>query len=246
MPNLSAAFLAGVLLAGVSLPAAAQWIGAPGGSDSTSTGDSGTSSSAPQAATPATPTMAPAAPAPMTAAPASPGFSSPGLSTDSFGGSPLPGSMGMMPGPATPVPAGPSPADMADCQTQVTKLRTDLENRNEALRKAASKKLPPSELCPMFRNFVSSQQRFYSYLVANKSKCGVPDEAIKGLKDNAGSVTSIRDKVCQAAAAQQQGGPSGPPVQGAVSQGLGLSSGLPSTATAKGGVFDTLGGDALR
>lgn len=247
---LSSALLAGALLASLGAgPAAAQWIGAPGGSDS-----SATSSTPPAATTPATPAMAPAT-APATAAPASrsatTGAMAPGtdgfVSPDAFGGAPaMGGGMGMMPGPAAPAPAGPSQADMADCQTQVTKLRGDLEGRNEALRKAATKKLPAGELCPLFRNFVSSQQRFYNYLVANKSKCGVPDEAIKSLKENSGSVTSIRDKVCQAAAMQQQGGPSGPPPQGAISQGLGLSSGLPSTATAKGGVFDTLGGDALR
>lgn len=253
--HLPAALLTGALLAVLCAgPAAAQWIGAPANTDATST-DSGATPAAPAPA-PTTPTAAPATapvatPAPMSG-PSSSIMVSPGFGGgDGFGAAPaMPGAMpglggpGMAPGGAAP--AGPSAADMNECQTQVTKLRGDLESRNEVLRKAASKKMPASELCPLFRNFVTSQQKFYNYLVANKSKCGVPDEAIKGLKENGGSVVSIRDKVCQAAAMQEKGGPAGPPPQGAVSQGLGLSSGLPSTATAKGGVFDTLGGDALR
>lgn len=261
--GVAAALVAGLVVAvGFSLPAQAQWIGAPGGSSDAGASD-GASSSAP--ATPAPAATAPAATAPAASAAeplpnpvtgsAAPdaGFSAaPGVMPGAMPDAGLPAmgapggfspGMGMMPTPTRP--AGPSPEDIAVCQTQVTKLRTDLETRNGALRKAADRKRPPTELCPLFRNFVSSQQKFYDYLTANKTKCGVPGEAINDLKSNLTQVASIRDKVCEVAAAGPPPGAGGPPPQGAISQGLGLTSGLPTTSP-KGGVFDTLGGDALR
>lgn len=170
-------------------------------------------------------------PAPQTT---SPGIA-PGFSTGGFT-------------PATPMPQQANP-DMADCQRQVEKLRGDLEARGESIQKAAKGKRPPSELCPLFRNFANAQQGFYDYLTTNKAKCGVPDDVLKKIKENVASVTSTRNRVCEVAKVQESGGgagPGGPPAQGSVSAGLGLPSGLPSMAAPPGGVFDTLGGDALR
>ncbi|MDQ0512687.1 hypothetical protein [Ancylobacter amanitiformis] len=223
----------GVLLVGglLASPAGAQWIGTPGG-----TGEA--AATAPPELPAPTSVAVPAAPPAV--APAAPSMS--GAVPDGFAGGFAPAPGGMAPTPQT----GPNAADVADCQSNVTKLRDDLESRNETLRKAADKKVPPSELCPLFRNFVSAQQKFYNYLNTNKTKCGVPGEVLTGLKKNSGQVAGIRDKVCKAAQLEKSGGGGGPPPQGALSSGLGLSSGLPPTGTAKGGVFDTLAGDALR
>ncbi|MDR6953995.1 hypothetical protein J2X65_003362 [Ancylobacter sp. 3268] len=232
----------GVVLAASS--AGAQWIGTPGGS---------TESSPP--AVSATPAPA-AIPAPATPAPApSPGgadadLGSAGLATPSLS-SPSLAAPSAAPGLAMPGGMVQQPsADMADCQTNVGKLRTDIETRGGALQAATKKKLPPSELCPLFRNFASSQQKFLTYLRTNKTKCGVPDEVLTKLRENTNSISGVRDKVCKVAAEMQSGGgagPSGPPQQGAVAAGLGLSSGLPGVSANKpGGVFDTLGGSALR
>ena len=217
-------------------PAQAQWIGTPGGS-----GDAATAAPSPEPVPAPAPAMAPA----MTPAP---GYTpAPGLAAPDAPGGFSPAVGGFAPAPAAP--AGPNQADMADCQSQVTKLRDDLESRNATLRKATERKATPSEICPLFRGFATAQQKFYTYLNANKTKCGVPDEALKDLKQNSAQVASIRDKVCKAAQLQESGGGGGggPPPQGAVASGLGLSSGLPSTTDGgKGGVFDTLGGSALR
>ena len=205
-------------------PAAAQWIGTPGGG----AGDDAAAAPAPSAAPAPAPEMAPSLPTPDMSQPLPGGFA--------------PGGFSAVPAPQS----GPSPADMADCEAQVGKLRGDLESRNEGLRKAAERKAPPSEICPLFRGFATAQQKFYNYLTTNKTKCGVPDEALSDLKKNSNQVVSIRDKVCKAAQLEQSGGPAGPPPQGAVAAGLGLSSGLPNVDGGKGGVFDTLGGSALR
>ncbi len=228
--------LAGVLLAGMlgTLPAGAQWIGAPGGStDGTSSGAVVVSPA------PAALGEAPAQPAPgfdpgfsSSAAPAAPGAVAPGFSP----------SMG------APAPQQANP-NAAECQGQVAKLREDLETRGGALQAASKKKLPPSELCPMFRTFANAQQAFYSFLNTNKAKCGVPDDVLAKFKENVSSVNSTRNRVCEIAKMQESGagaGPGGPPPQGALSAGLGLSTGLPTMGAPPGGVFDTLGGDALR
>lgn len=232
----AACLFTGGLMGGAmtALPAQAQWIGSPGGS-----GD--------DAATAAPSTVPAPAPATAPEATPAPGYTpAPGLAAPDAPGAFSPAVGGFSAAPAAP--AGPNEADMADCQSQVAKLRADLESRNETLRKAAERKATPSEICPLFRGFATSQQKFFSYLSTNKTKCGVPDEALKGLKQNSAQVASIRDKVCKAAQLQESGGGGGggPPPQGAVAAGLGLSSGLPNTDGGKGGVFDTLGGSALR
>lgn len=229
---LAACLFTGGLAAGL-VPAQAQWIGTPGGSGDDAAATAPATTPAPEAAPAPAPAMAPATalPTPDMSQPMPGGFSPGGFSPGGF---------------AAPAPqSGPSQADMADCQAQIGKLRSDLEARNETLRKAAERKVPPSEICPLFRGFATAQQKFYSYLNTNKTKCGVPDEALKDLRQNNTQVASVRDKVCQAAQAQQSGG-GGPPPQGAVAAGLGLSSGLPNVDGGKGGVFDTLGGSALR
>ncbi|MGA0561605.1 hypothetical protein ACO2RV_04070 [Ancylobacter sp. VNQ12] len=235
----AACLFTGGLMGGAmtALPAQAQWIGTPGGSGdgaAVAPSDAPAPSAAPApSTTPApSPAMAPSSslPSPDMSQQLPSGFAPGGFST------------------APAAPAGPNEADMADCQSQVTKLRGDLESRNETLRKAAERKATPSEICPLFRGFATAQQKFFNYLSTNKTKCGVPDEALKGLKQNSAQVASIRDKVCKAAQLQESGGGGGggPPPQGAVAAGLGLSSGLPNTDGGKGGVFDTLGGSALR
>lgn len=219
VPALGGAFVAVMLCA---FPAHAQWIGAPGGD-----GSSGGSSGA----------VTITAPQPGPAAGAGGGFA-PGMGTPQQAAP-----QGMSQGAAQANP------NMSECQGQVMKLRGDLEARGGALEKAAKAKRPPTELCPLFRNFTSAQQSFYSYLSTNKTKCGVPDDVIAQLKKNVNSVNATRNKVCEVAKLQESGGgagPSGPPPQGQISAGLGLPSGLPSVGAPKGGMFDTLGGDALR
>ena len=229
--------LAGLLLAGMlgTLPAGAQWIGAPGGSS-----DGAASGSVVVEPVPAAPQAAPPAePAP--------GFN-PGFSSSLAPAAPGAAAPGFSPSMGAPAPQQANP-NAAECQGPVAKLREEVETRGEALQAAAKKKLPPSELCPMFRSFANAQQSFYSFLNTNKAKCGVPDEVLTKFKQNVSSVNTTRNRVCEVAKMQESGGgggPSGPPPQGSISAGLGLSSGLPTTGAPPGGVFDTLGGDALR
>lgn len=134
-----------------------------------------------------------------------------------------------------------------DCQGDINALRDDLESRGKKLEAGVKKKVGASELCPLFRSFVTAQEKFFGYLTKNQTNCGVPPDILKKMKSNTANVTNSRDRVCKAAAMGDSGGPAGPPPQGQLSSGLNLPSGIPSVQhTQPGGVFDTLGGNALR
>jgi hypothetical protein len=231
---------AGSLAIGLLLatPAGAQWIGSAGGDGSPP---------------PAKPLAAPLAPAPAAAAPAAApsagfgaGFDSPGMaSPEGFGE--LPGGGLAAPGGGFSAPQRGAGGPSAECQNTVNALRGDVEKNGGALKAAATKKRPPTEICPLFRRFVASQNKFYDYLVKNKTACGVPDSALKSLKTNIAGVTKTSDKVCEIATNGPPPGAAPAAPQGMLSQGLGLPTGLPSvTADRPGGVYDTLGGNALR
>lgn len=245
----------------MAAPAAAQWIGEAAGDGA-----------APPAAAPQT--LAPAPAAPAAASPAAASGPAPTAITvappstggaGGFGGgfdapggfSPAPGMGGGFgapgmgaPGMGAPAPDSGRAAQTARCQSEINPLREDLESRGEALQVAAKKKRPPSELCPLFRRLSGAYDKFYGYLTKNKSTCGVPDDVLKTLKKSSTQVAGTRDKVCEiAAAGGTGGGPTGPaPLpQGMLSSGLNLPSGLPSVNSDRpGGVYDTLGGSALR
>ncbi len=227
-----AAVMAGLLgLALAPAPATAQWIGTPGGDGSTDSGSTDSSGAAPAPATAApnrgTIEIAPAPSGPLEATAPPPDMAMP---------------MGPM-GPAGPAPGG------AQCGDNIEKLRSELDSRGKTLKSAADRKRPPTELCPLFRRFVGAQENFYAYLRKNKAECGVPDDILKKLKASAGSMGATRDKVCKIAEAGPGagGGGGGPPPQGQLSSGLGLPSALPAVRSSEpGGVFDTLGGSALR
>ncbi|MDF2998777.1 MAG: hypothetical protein K0R27_4414 [Xanthobacteraceae bacterium] len=232
---------AGSLAAGLLLatPAGAQWIGSAGG-------DGSPPAKPPTAPLAPAPAAAASAPAAASAAPApdatlGAGFDSPGMAAPGFGE--LPNGGLAAPGGFSPAQRGPS----ADCQTNVNALRGDVEKNGDSLKAAAKRKRPPNEVCPLFRRFVASQQKFYDYLAKNKSNCSVPDSALKSLKTNLAQVTTTRDKVCEVAANGPPPGAAPATPQGMLSQGLNLPSGLPSiSADRPGGVYDTLGGNALR
>lgn len=216
----------GLLLAA---PASAQWIGSAGG----------------DGAPPAKPPTAPLTPPPTAAA--APALSSPALAEpEAPGFGDLPNGGLAPPTGGFSREAGGGGAPRADCQSGVLGLRSDVEKNGEALKRAATRKRPPTEICPLFRRFVSSQEKFYNYLAKNKSNCGVPDEALKTLKANIAQVSTTRNKVCEVAENGPPPGAAGPP-EGRISSGLGLPSGLPSINNDRpGGVYDTLGGNALR
>jgi hypothetical protein len=154
-----------------------------------------------------------------------------------FGGMPgMPGSPGMSPG-GFGAPQQPPPA----CQ-QLLANRDETAKHGQAIHAAGQKKVPPEELCKLFKTFLSSEGKMLKGLEQNGATCGVPPEVLKQVKASHEKAAQVGKNVCDAAA--QGPRPAGP----SLSDALGTTPMMPdsSTATKKGqGTFDTLTGSPL-
>jgi hypothetical protein len=154
-----------------------------------------------------------------------------------FGGRPgLPGSPGMSPG-GFGAPQQPPPA----CQ-QLLANRDETAKHGQAIHAAGQKKVPPEELCKLFKTFLSSEGKMLKGLEQNAATCGVPPEVLKQVKASHEKAAQVGKNICDAAA--QGPRPAGP----SLSDALGTTPMMPdsSTATKKGqGTFDTLTGSPL-
>jgi hypothetical protein len=154
-----------------------------------------------------------------------------------FGGMPgMPGSPGMSPG-GFGAPAEPPAA----CQQLLT-IRDETAKHGQAIHAAGQKKVPPEELCKLFKAFLSSEGKMVKGLEQNSATCGVPPEVLKQVKASHEKAAQVGKQVCDAAA--QGPRPAGP----SLSDALGTTPMMPdsSTATKKGqGTFDTLTGSPL-
>lgn len=141
-------------------------------------------------------------------------------------------------------------AAWADCQTDVTSLRADLEAKGQALQAAGKKKADAQTLCPLFRTFATAEAKWVKFLETNKDWCQIPDQAIKQAIASNKKTNEVRDQVCKVAATgMAPGGPAKPPPQGSMSSALGITTGYSisnSPSNSKSGVFDTLNGNALQ
>jgi hypothetical protein len=123
------------------------------------------------------------------------------------------------------------------------KLRAEAEQRAGAIRTASQRKAEPKELCPLFQRFVAVENSMVKFLVDNKVWCGVPDQAIKNVKQEHDRSAKLRTAVCNGAA----GGEAGPrPKPPSLSDALGGTSIDTRDNTKTGrGTFDTLTGSPL-
>jgi len=154
-----------------------------------------------------------------------------------FGGMPgMPGSPGMSPG-GFGAPQQPPPA----CQ-QLLANRDETAKHGQAIHAAGQKKVPPEELCKLFKTFLSSEGKMLKGLEQHSATCGVPPEVLKQVKASHEKAAQVGKNICDAAA--QGPRPAGP----SLSDALGTTPMVPdsSTATKKGqGTFDTLTGSPL-
>ncbi|MFG1297452.1 hypothetical protein [Xanthobacter variabilis] len=138
----------------------------------------------------------------------------------------------------------------ADCQSDVTAARAELEEKGKALNEAGKKKADPQTLCPLFRAFSTAEAKWVKFLTENKDWCQIPEQAIKQAAASHKKTNEVRDKVCQVAANGGAGpsGPAKPPAQGSLSSALGITTGYSATKASDGksGVFDTLSGNVLQ
>src|SRR5262249_13657080 len=109
----------------------------------------------------------------MPGMPGSPGMSPGGMSPG--GMSPGPGMPGMRGrrGGAVSAPQPPPPA----CQ-QLLSNRDDVSKHGQALQAAGQKKVPPEELCKLFKVFLSAEDKMLKGLQEHSATCGVPPEVL--------------------------------------------------------------------
>jgi len=155
------------------------------------------------------------------------------------GMSPAPGmSPGMpgMPGGAFSAPQAPPPA----CQ-QLLSNRDEVTKHGKALQAAGQKKVPPEELCKLFKVFLSAEDKMLKGLEEHSATCGVPAEVLKQVKAGHSKASQMGKQVCDVAA--QGPRPAGP----SLSDALGATPLLTDAATTEKGssTFDTLSGSAL-
>jgi hypothetical protein len=145
--------------------------------------------------------------------------------------SPAPG----MPGGAFSAPQAPPPA----CQ-QLMSTRDDVNKHAQALQAAGQKKVPPDELCKLFKVFLSAESKMIKGLEEHSATCGVPVEVIKQVKAGYSKASQMGKQICDVAA--QGPRPAGP----SLSDALGTTPLVPdASATKKGSTFDTLTGSPL-
>lgn len=140
--------------------------------------------------------------------------------------------------------AGPAGGD--DCMAGFLPLRQEAEKRGAAIKAASERRAPPDEACKLISAFSQSEVKMISYIKANKTKCGIPDNVATQMQAGHKNTEGMRQKVCAAA----RGGPAGPGPMAAprLSDVLGSSASLPDAGAARksgGTTFDTLNGNVL-
>ena len=94
------------------------------------------------------------------------------------------------------------------CVQEFFKLRGEAEKRGLAIKAANERKASPKEACQLFGAFITAQTKMLKYATDNTVWCGIPPQVIDNLKQSVAKISEVRTRVCQAAAAPQQTGPS--------------------------------------
>ncbi len=125
------------------------------------------------------------------------------------------------------------------CVKDFLKLREDAQKKAGAIQAAGKRKVPPKEACNLFNIFYAAEAKLIKYASANQASCGIPPQAIEGMKAQHTKTGGIRTNVCRIAAAPQR--PAGPNLSDA------LSAPIPNENNIKTGrgTFDTLTGSPI-
>lgn len=144
------------------------------------------------------------------------------------------------------VASAPMSSAFADCQSDATSARSDLEAKGKALQAASKRQAPPQELCGLFKAYATAEAKWVKFLTDNKDWCQIPSEIADKARASNKQSSAMRDRICQVAASGvAPGGPPKPPAQGSISSALGITTGYNLGQSPKG-VFDTLNGNALK
>ena len=118
-------------------------------------------------------------------------------------------------------------------------LRDDAQQKAAAVRNATEHKAERKEVCNLVTRFTAAEAAVLKFLEANKTWCGIPEEAIKAAKVNHERTVKFRTMACAEAPAAQPKAPT-------LSDAIGTPSVDSATNTKTGrGTLDTLNGNAL-
>lgn len=150
--------------------------------------------------------------------------------------------------PAQPLQQAP-PASFSQPQAQQSeppcikdflKLREDAQKKAGAIEAAGKRKVNPKVACGLFNAFYAAEAKLIKYASANQASCGIPPQAIDGMKEQHTKTAGIRSNVCKIAAA-------GPPRPVGPNLSDALSAPVPNENNIRTGrgTFDTLTGSSL-
>ena len=129
------------------------------------------------------------------------------------------------------------------CMAEFAPLRTETEKRAAAIKAAASRRVPSTELCQLFVRFIESEAKVVKFMEKNASTCGIPAQVVTTSKVNHGKAAETKDRICAAGTSEANEARRGP----ALGEALGMRAvPTPDTTTTGGGTLDSLSGNPLK
>jgi hypothetical protein len=96
-----------------------------------------------------------------------------------------------------------APALAQSCGEDLQKLsqrrEAELTTINELVKTAKGKQLDPTVFCSKSGGLMSAENAMIAYMEKNKDWCGIPDEALDGLKANHAKSAAFAAKACKVA-----------------------------------------------
>ena len=97
-----------------------------------------------------------------------------------------------------------APAFAQSCGDDLQKLsqrrETEMATINALVKSAKGKQLDPTVFCAKSGGLISAENAMIAYMEKNKEWCGIPDEALDGLKANHAKSAAFAAKACKVAA----------------------------------------------
>jgi hypothetical protein len=97
-----------------------------------------------------------------------------------------------------------TPTFAQSCSDDMQKLsqrrETEMATINALVKSAKGKQLDPTVFCAKSGGLISAENAMIAYMEKNKEWCGIPDEALDGLKANHAKSAAFAAKACKVAA----------------------------------------------
>jgi len=126
-------------------------------------------------------------------------------------------------------------------------LRQDTEKKGEYLQSLSKRKQKTAQdACKGFTAFSVAEAKMIKFVEANATRCGIPADVAKQMKEQHKGTENVQAKICGIAQQQEQGAQRGPALS--LSEALGASTDVPQAKPTKrngGSTFDTLNGNVL-